>query len=122
MSERKLLFSVTKKDLVIEMFRAGGPGGQHQNRRNTGVRIKHPDSGAVGESREQRSQHQNKMIALRRLADSREFRLWVRIRAAEIALGETIDEKIDRMMHPKNLIVEGKDNSGQWTPLPSWRA
>ena len=51
---RELLFSVTKKDLRIDTFRAGGKGGQNQNKRNTGVRVTHPDSGAVGEARDQR--------------------------------------------------------------------
>ena len=43
---RELVFSVTRKDLIIDTFAAGGPGGQHQNTSNTGVRIRHPASGA----------------------------------------------------------------------------
>ena len=62
---KKLLFSLTKKDFVIETFRSGGPGGQNQNKRNTGVRIRHPESGAVAESRVHRTQEQNKKPLLK---------------------------------------------------------
>ena len=36
---KKLLFSVGKKDLDIQTFCTGGPGGQNQNRKKNGVRI-----------------------------------------------------------------------------------
>lgn len=80
--ERELLFSVTKKDLRVDTFRSGGKGGQNQNKRDTGVRITHLVSGAVGESREERSQEQNKQKAFRRMAESSKFQLWVKYRAA----------------------------------------
>lgn len=75
--ERQLLFSVTLADCDVQTFRAGGPGGQNQNKRDTGVRIIHRASGARGESREERSQLQNKRLAFRRMADSAMFRAWV---------------------------------------------
>jgi protein subunit release factor B len=37
--KRKLVFSVTSKDLNIQTFRSGGKGGQNQNKVNSGVRI-----------------------------------------------------------------------------------
>ncbi|HEV2352789.1 MAG TPA: peptide chain release factor-like protein, partial [Puia sp.] len=77
MAKKELLLSVTKKDLDIQTFTAGGPGGQHQNRSNTAVRIKHKKSGATGECREFRSQHQNMQAALRRMAESGKFKAWV---------------------------------------------
>ena len=46
---------------------AGGKGGQHQNRTESGVRLTHLPSGIVVTSREERSQHRNKSIALSRL-------------------------------------------------------
>lgn len=71
------VLSVTLKDCRVDTFHAGGKGGQNQNTRDTGVRIVHPPSGAVGESREQRSQLQNKKAAFRRMAESAKFRLWL---------------------------------------------
>lgn len=103
---KKLLFSVTKKDLVIQTFQSGGPGGQHQNKTASGVRITHPDSGAKGESRSERSQYQNKKIAFRHLATSKIFRNWIRIKAAEISSVESIEEIVERLLIPKNLKIE----------------
>lgn len=113
---RDLLFSVTKKDLRIEYFRAGGPGGQHQNKTSSACRITHPPSGAVGESREERSQQQNQKIAFRRMVDTKEFQLWLKIVSAEMMTGETVEQKVDRMMAPENLRVEVRDSKGRWTP------
>jgi hypothetical protein len=76
-SGRKLIFSVTLKDCDVQEFRAGGPGGQNQNKRNTGIRIIHRESGARGESREQRSQLQNKRAAFKRMVESPAFKIWL---------------------------------------------
>ena len=53
----------------VDTFRSGGPGGQHVNRRESGVRLSHRPSGIVVVCREERSQHRNKATALRRLRD-----------------------------------------------------
>lgn len=71
------VLSVTLKDCRVDHFRSGGNGGQNQNTRDTGCRIVHPPSGAVGESREERSQLQNKKTAFKRMANSPKFRLWL---------------------------------------------
>lgn len=72
---RERVLSVTLKDCRVDTFRAGGKGGQNQNKRDTGVRIVHPPSGAVGESREERSQLQNKTKAFRKMAESEKFKV-----------------------------------------------
>jgi RF-1 domain len=77
MSERHLVLSVTLKDCRVDEFRCGGNGGQNVNKRNTGIRIVHEASGAVGESREERSQLQNKRTAFKRMAAHPKFRLWL---------------------------------------------
>jgi protein subunit release factor B len=51
----------------VQTFRAGGPGGQHQNVTDSAVRLVHRDTGLTVTSRAQRSQYLNKMDALRRL-------------------------------------------------------
>jgi protein subunit release factor B len=108
---RELLFSVTKKDLRFDYFRSGGKGGQNQNKRDTGVRITHPESGAVGESREERSQLQNKKRAFIRMAQSAKFQTWCKIQANSYIYSETeISKRVEDMMRPENLKVEyGKD-------------
>jgi len=116
---KKKLFTVTRKDLVLQTFKAGGKGGQNQNKRDTGVRIIHPASGAVGESRQERSQYQNRKLALERLAASREFKTWAKIEAARVTgVLDNIERVVDEMMHPRNLLVEGVDDKGRWVALP----
>ena len=44
----------------VETFRAGGPGGQHQNTTESGVRLVHLPSGLRAVAREERSQHRNR--------------------------------------------------------------
>jgi protein subunit release factor B len=51
----------------VETFSAGGPGGQHQNRTESGVRLVHLATGVRATSRNERSQHRNKALALERL-------------------------------------------------------
>lgn len=72
---RQLMFSVTMKDCEVQTFRAGGKGGQNQNKRDTGVRIIHHPSGARGEARDERSQLQNKRLAFQRMANHPLFRV-----------------------------------------------
>jgi protein subunit release factor A len=84
MSERRLISRVTIKDCDVQTFRAGGPGGQNQNVRETAVRIVHAPSGSVGECREQRHQWQNKKIAFRRMAETNEFNVWVRSKTNDL--------------------------------------
>ena len=51
----------------VDTFRAGGPGGQHQNVTDSAVRLRHRPTGLTVTSRAQRSQYLNKTDALRRL-------------------------------------------------------
>ena len=94
LKEKQLLFSLTKKDFVVETFRAGSKGGQNQNKRDSGVRIKHPTSGAVGESREHKSQLQNKKEAFQRLLSSDKFKTWHKIEVSRISGQSKTPEQI----------------------------
>lgn len=53
----------------IETFSAGGPGGQHQNRTESGVRLIHLPTGVRATARDLRSQHRNRALALSRLRE-----------------------------------------------------
>jgi protein subunit release factor B len=55
------------RECEVETFRASGPGGQHVNKTESAVRLRHLPSGLVATSRESRSQHQNKAACLRKL-------------------------------------------------------
>jgi peptide chain release factor 1 len=111
---RELLFSVTKKDLKVETFKTGGSGGQGRDKRDTGVRITHPASGAVAVSSDSRQQSQNKKLAFRRLVETPKFKAWHRIETAH-RLGHAVaaEESLDHSMRPENLKIEVKRN-GRW--------
>lgn len=111
---KELLFSVTLKDCDVQTFRSGGKGGQNQNVRDTGVRIVHRDSGAVGESREERSQLQNKKTAFRRMTEHPKFRFWLHEKRREIETGKTAEERVAEWMQPEYLKVEVRED-GLWT-------
>jgi protein subunit release factor A len=112
-----LLFSVTKDDLKIDTFKAGGPGGQNQNKRETGVRITHPASGAVVESREHRQQEQNKKAAFRRLVDHPKFKAWHKKEVAARSFERiTVEQAVDKAMIDKNIKVEYRV-AGKWTSV-----
>lgn len=106
--KKELLFSITKKDLRIDTFRGSGPGGQKVNKTDSCVRITHLASGAIGESRSERSQTQNKKLAFQRLRDNKKFQAWVRLQAAMVLQGyKDVEDKVDKMlMCPENLKIE----------------
>jgi len=110
---KKLLFSVTKKDLKIETFPAGGPGGQKQNKTSSAVRITHIESGAIGECRNHRSQSQNKKEALNRLVKHPKWKVWHNRKVHECITGETLEQKIKKAMKLENLKIEIRKN-GKW--------
>ena len=56
-------------EVRFDTFRAGGPGGQHQNTTDSAVRATHLPSGIAVVVRDQRSQHRNKQVALKRLSE-----------------------------------------------------
>lgn len=60
---------IKPKDLKRYVMRAGGPGGQHQNKTESAVRYVHLPTGIAAESRSDRSQHANDGIALDRLKE-----------------------------------------------------
>src|SRR5690349_21098699 len=57
-----------ERDSDIDYFIASGPGGQHRNKVETGVRLTHRPSGTVVTATERRSQRANREAAFERMA------------------------------------------------------
>src|SRR6266849_7746588 len=57
------------RECEVETFRASGPGGQHVNKTESAVRLKHLLSGVVVTSQQERSQHRNKALCLQKLRE-----------------------------------------------------
>lgn len=74
---------VKESDLEMQTFCSGGPGGQHQNKTQSGVRLIHK-SGVRAESRTERSQHKNYDNALK-LLKSRLYMIEEQKRLGELA-------------------------------------
>jgi ribosome-associated protein len=87
-----------EKDIRIDYFRGSGPGGQHRNTSETGVRITHLPTGIVATATESRSRHMNLQRAMTRLeeklaARSRKRRPRLATRPGKAAVAKRLDAK-----------------------------
>jgi len=98
----KSIFPVTKKDLRIDTFCSGGPGGQHQNKTHSGVRLTHVETGISAECRDTRSQHENRKRAFRKLAQ----RLLAEERRRTFESVERCTTRIRTYHEPRGIITD----------------
>jgi protein subunit release factor B len=116
MAQKKLLFSVTMRDFEMQTFSVGGHGGGGKDTSNSGVRLIHRASGAVGEGREHRTNTLNRRSAFTKLVNSAAFQKWHRSECAR-RLGQPtpqtaaeiqaqVDARVDQLMQPHNLLIE----------------
>lgn len=114
MSRTPLFSLIPGRDLIIETFRAGGKGGQNVNKVETAVRIKHPASGAVAQSQDEREQYRNKRIALKRLVQDPKFKFWVQEESRRTRGEQTAEQRVELMLNdPEQTMVELMRN-GEW--------
>jgi protein subunit release factor B len=67
-----------ERDCDLEFFIGSGPGGQHRNKVESGVRLTHRPTGITVTATERRSQHVNRDAAFERIAERLEERQRVR--------------------------------------------
>ena len=107
---------VNPSDLDWDTFRASGAGGQHINKVETAVRVRHKPSGLVVECQDSRSQHGNRETALKMLK-SKLYELEIQKQneaRAEIEAGkmkiEWGSQIRNYVLHPYKLVKDTRSN------------
>lgn len=104
---KQLLFSVKKEDFDWQYFRGTGTGGQKKNKTSSACRCIYRESGARGESQEERQQSKNRKLAFQRCIASKEFTLWLKLKTSAIIKGfHDIDKYVEDQMKPENIKIE----------------
>lgn len=114
--DEKVEIEIDSADLKIDTYRAGGAGGQHVNKTDSAVRITHLPTGIVVQCQNERSQHNNRLVAMRMLQsklaemeDNKRDEELARLRGEqrEIAWGSQIRSYV---FHPYSLAKDHRTN------------
>ncbi|MFH0877382.1 MAG: peptide chain release factor 2 [Candidatus Omnitrophota bacterium] len=107
-----IAIEVRPEEIRVDVFRAGGKGGQHVNTTDSAVRITHLPTGIVTQCQNERSQHQNKQVAMN-ILKSKLYELRRREHEAKISSDYEKKQKIEwgsqirsYVLHPYNMVKD----------------
>jgi peptide chain release factor 2 len=115
--EGDIAIEIRPEELRVDVFRSGGHGGQHVNTTDSAVRITHIATGLVVVCQNERSQHQNRQVAMN-ILKSRLYELKRREHEEKMAKEQNQKQKIEwgsqirsYVLHPYNMV---KDHRTDW--------
>lgn len=97
------------RECLVDTFRSSGPGGQHVNKTESAVRLKHLPTGLVVTAQQERSQHRNKALCLQKLRE--------RVARLNHRPAKRVPTRVPRSA--KNRTLEGKARRSQVKRLRS---
>ncbi len=114
--ENSIEINIRPEDIEVDTYRATGAGGQHVNKTDSAVRMRHLPSGLVVTCQNERSQLQNREVALK-LLKVRLYELEVKKRDEETARlkGENVQADFGTQIrtvtvHPYTIVKDHRTN------------